>query len=185
MTVKLPALTDSFDNAQGHDVVERCDHPMVGAFADLWRERCGASSIPDRADLGFEDLAPWFGHVIIMDVLDGGADFRYRLIGTGITGFLGRDYTGRKVKESNFSGAREEILDTFRRPVVEGGPVFRQGFVVWARDRTWRTYSSVHCPLTAGGSAIEKTIGVLYFGADPVSGPDGSRHVDLGRGRAV
>lgn len=180
MTLKLPVLTESFDNARVHDVVERCDHPMVEAFADHWCDRCGGSSIPDRADLQIEGLAPWFGHVIIMDVVDGGADFRYRLIGTRITEFLGRDYTGHTVTESNYSGAQEKVLDTFRRPVTEGGPVFRQGCVAWSRDRSWRTYASVHCPLTAGGSEIAMTIGVLYFGLDPVTGPDGSRRFYLG-----
>lgn len=176
-SLSRPAQTVFFDDVPSHDVVDRCDHPMVSAFAELWQTKCGSAVVPDRANFMIDELARWFGHVIIMDVLGGGADFRYRLVGTAITQFLDRDYTGRTVRESNYSGAEAKVLDTFRRPVTQGCPVFRQGHVAWARDRTWRTYGSVHCPLTAGGAEIAMTIGVLYFGLDPVTGPNGSRRV--------
>ncbi len=161
------------------DVVARSNHPDVCAFADLWQARRQGRSIPDRAEFGIEDLVPWFGHVIIMDVIDGGTDFRYRMIGTQITRFLNRDYTGGTVLESNYGGARDKVIDTFRRPIVKSGPVFRHGYVAWAVDKTWRTYQSVHCPVTAFGSAgAAMTIGVLYFGETPVTGPNGSRWED-------
>lgn len=164
-----------FSALHDNDVVGGSDHPMVSAFADQWHGKRGSAPIPDRGDFSIEDMAPFFGHVIIMDVLEGGSDFRYRLIGTAITQFLNRDYTGRTVMHSNYSGAEEKVLDTFRRPVAGGNPVFRKGHVVWAQDRTWRTYQSVHCPVTAGGSEIAMTMGVLYFGLAPVTGPNGSR----------
>lgn len=166
--------TEYVDDPVTDDVVSRSDHPMVDAFAELWRAKCGGAGAPDRADFALEELAPWFGHVIIMDMLEGGADFRYRLVGTAVTQFLDRDYTGRTVLGSNYSGAREQVLDTFRRPVLEGRPVFRSGHVIWARDRSWRRYQSVHCPITAGGTDVAMTIGVLYFGRDPVPDPRAS-----------
>ncbi|MDF1792810.1 MAG: PAS domain-containing protein [Thalassobaculaceae bacterium] len=175
ISLKRPAASPSLGKSTLHDVVERCDHPMVSGFAEIWEAKRGARAMPDRGDFEIEDLAPWFGHVIIMDIIDGGANFRYRLVGTTITKFLNRDYTGRTVLECNYSGAQGKILDTFRRPITEGGPVFRDGHVAWAADKTWRNYQSVHCPVAAGGSEPAMTIGVLYFGNDPVTGPNGSR----------
>ncbi len=170
-TPEHPLRTGSFDESRVHDVVDRCDHPKVAGFADLWQAKRDSESIPDRADFALEELAPWFGHVIIMDRLEDGDDFRYRMVGTAITQFLNRDYTGRTVMESNYSGARAKVLDTFRRPVLERRPVFRRGHVIWAVDKSWRTYQSVHCPLTAGAADVAMTIGVLYFSRAPVTAP--------------
>lgn len=166
-----PSRAGSLDDPQAHDVVDHSDHPMVEGFAALWQAKLGTAVAPDRADFAIEELAPWFGHVIIMDMLEGGADFRYRLVGTAITQFLNRDYTGRTVMQSNYSGARDKVLDTFHRPVREGRPVFRRGHVIWAVDKSWRTYQSVHCPLTAGGKDVAMTMGALYFSLDPVTDP--------------
>lgn len=156
------------------DVVPAGRHPMVSAFGALWRRKRRGDDLPRRADFAMEELAPWFGHVIIMDVIDGGRDFRYRLIGTSITGFLDRDYSRRLVSECDYGDddlSRDKIFDTFRRPIARGGPVFRSGRVLWAADRTWRSYDSVHCPLRRNTGAAELTIGVLYFGAVAVPEP--------------
>ena len=183
ISLPISEQRQSFDDARLEDVVEHSDHPKVAGFAELWHARCAPAALPDRDQFEIEDLAPWFGHVIIMDVLDGGADFRYRMVGTTITRFLNRDYSGRTVRESNYSGAQAKVLDTFRRPVMAGKPIIRRGHVVWAKDKTWRTYQSVHCPITAGGEETAMTIGVLYFGLDPVTGPNGSRWQNLTQSR--
>lgn len=159
------------------DVVERPSQPKIAEFGALWHAKRRGAALPDRADFPVEELVPWLGNVIIMDVIDGGADFRYRLIGTTITRFLNRDYTGKTILESDYSGRRENVLDTFSRPLIEGRPVYREGYVVWAVDKTWRTYQSVHCPITNGGASAEMTIGVLSFSDNPVTGPNGSRWV--------
>ncbi len=149
---------------------------MVQRFGDLWETRRGGRPMPLRDDFALEDLAPWFGHVLIMDVIDGGRDFRYRMIGTAVTGFLDRDYSGRLVSECDYGDGdgRRKVEDTFRRPVLDGRPVFRSGHVIWAADKTWRTYDSVHCPLSRGGATAELTIGVLYFGSMAVPPPSGA-----------
>ena len=148
----------------GSDIVERSAHPMVRAFAVLWNSRRGDKPLPQRSDFGTEDFLPWFGHVLMLDVIDEGEDFRYRLIGTHITNFMNRDYTARLVSECDYAGARDNIFDSFRRPIQTGGPVFRSGTVQWAVDKSWRPYNSVHCPLAAGDDRPAMTVGVIYFG---------------------
>lgn len=174
ISLQRTSKTAVFDDPRAHDVVEASDHPMVARFADLWHAKRGSSAAPGRSDFELDELAPWFGHVIIMDIIEGGEDFRYRMVGTAITQFLNRDYTGRTVLESNYSGALDQILDTFQRPVREGRPVFRCGHVIWARDKSWRTYQSVHCPITAADAGVAMTIGVLYFSPAPVIAPAGA-----------
>lgn len=180
--MKLPAVGASSGLTSGDqkfDVVAQPDHTQVAEFAALWwakRDQNDTSlGLPRRDDFSFEDLMPWMGHVIIMDVIGDADDFRYRMIGTGITSFLRRDLTGQTVMDSDYSGARGKVFDTFRRPLVLQQPVFRFGYVAWAVDMSWRTYHSVHCPISRDGSTADMTIGVLYFGDHRVTGPNGMR----------
>lgn len=174
-TIRQPFLASE---PQTSDIVPRSRNPLVRRFAELWEAKRDGRPLPLRDEFGFEELAPWFGHVLIMDVIDGGRDFRYRMIGTAITRFLDRDYSGRLVSEAEYGDGdtRSKIVDTFLRPVIDGAPVFRSGHVVWATDKSWRTYDSVHCPLSRDGGGADLTIGVLYFGAFAVPSPPGASY---------
>lgn len=65
----------------------------------LWDSKRGSRLMPARRDLTTEELTPWFGNLCIVDVLDGGKDFRYRLYGTTIAREAGFDMTGRLLSE--------------------------------------------------------------------------------------
>ena len=159
-------------DSTGLDIVQQSSHPMVRRFSDMWGTKRRDGRLPSRSDFAVEELLPWFGHVIIMDVIDGAADFRYRMIGTEITRFLNRDYTGQWVSQCRYGEGRDKVVDTFRRPVLARAPVFRSGRVIWGADKTWRSYDSVHCPLARDSDRPEFTIGVLYFGSIALSEPD-------------
>lgn len=156
-------------DSTGLDIVQQSSHPLVRQFSGMWNAKRRSGGLPSRSDFEIDELMPWFGHVIIMDVIDGGRDFRYRMIGTRITEFLDRDYTGKCVSECEYGEGRAKVVDTFRRPIIVQGPVHRSGQVIWAADKTWRRYDSVHCPLARDADTPEFTIGVLYFGAAAVS----------------
>lgn len=65
----------------------------------LWDSKRSARLMPARSDLPIEELTPWFGNLCIVDVLDGGGDFRYRLYGTTIAREAGFDMTGRLLSD--------------------------------------------------------------------------------------
>lgn len=180
---RRPAIAQPFlaSEPQTSDIVPHSRHALVRGFGELWETRRGNRPMPLRDDFRVEQLVPWFGHVLIMEAVDAGRDFRYRMIGTAITEFLDRDYSGKLVSECDYGAgddARDRVLDAFRRPIVDGRPVFRSGHVVWATDKTWRTYDSVHCPVSRDGAAAELTMGVLYFGSVAVPSPRGTAYPD-------
>lgn len=146
------------------DVVTESPEPKIRTFRDFWMSKRSATALPSRADFDVMEFRPWFGHVILMDVIDGGEDFRYRLIGTHITEFLRRDLTGRLVSNCSFDRGLDNVLDSFRRPLITGGPVMRSGKVVWSVDQSWHYYNSVHCPLASDGVTPDMTVGVVVFG---------------------
>lgn len=66
---------------------------LIGLLA-LWEERRRARPMPARADLPTEDLRPWLGHLILLDVLANGTDFRYRVYGSRLVDYFGVEHTG-------------------------------------------------------------------------------------------
>ncbi len=76
--------------------------PLTGsllAFHQLWQSKCAGERLPARADFSLQELRPFMGNVAILDVIDGGADFRFRLYGSGIAESYQGDMTGKSVRE--------------------------------------------------------------------------------------
>ena len=147
-----------------YDTVVKSDEPAIQRFIDLWAERRAGRPMPSRSAFVPEDLREWFGHVLLLDVIEGGADFRYRLVGVEIARALGRDYTGRRMTECTYEVPRAAVIREFREVVEARGPVLRAGHVTWAPDRSWRAFRSVHAPLASDGQTVDKTMGVLLIG---------------------
>ncbi|MFZ5791711.1 MAG: PAS domain-containing protein [Pseudomonadota bacterium] len=78
------------------------DSRLVALLAH-WRElaaRAGLGGLPVVHALDPVPLQFILGWLMIMEPLEGGADFRYRLYGTEIAATTGRDLTGCKVSDS-------------------------------------------------------------------------------------
>ena len=149
------------------DIVDGSDsHASLIAFADLWQAKRRGDLLPGRKDFDVFELREWLGSVLMMDVLDGGADFRYRLVGETLVQANRRDLTGKRVSEYDFGGRTAHVLNTFQRPIETNAPVFRRGRMVWNAETNYRSYESVHCPLAADGETVDMTIGIQrYFSA--------------------
>ena len=78
------------------------DERLVHLLA-RWHALHAASAPDDLPPLKLiapEELRFILGWLMIMEPLDGGTDFRYRLYGSSIAATTGRDLTGHKVSES-------------------------------------------------------------------------------------
>src|SRR5262245_23618100 len=71
--------------------------PRLAKLAALWREHAQGERIPERGAFGPDALHALgvLPNVMLVEVVDGGARFRYRLVGTEITTTVGRDATGK------------------------------------------------------------------------------------------
>ncbi len=65
----------------------------------LWDGKRRGRTLPARSDFDHAELAPWFGNLILLDVLEGGKDFHYRLFGVTLAEEAGFDMTGRKLSD--------------------------------------------------------------------------------------
>lgn len=70
------------------------------AVFNLWREKQGGREFPLKSDLHPSLMARYLPYIYIVDILDGGKDYRIRLLGSGVADMLGKDYTGTLLSET-------------------------------------------------------------------------------------
>lgn len=106
-------------------------------------------------------MRPALGYVMLIDVIDGGRDFRYRLYGTMLAAVSGFDMTGRLLSNHGASvDVIEFSLATCRAVVIRREPVFT------ARTPTGALYTSrwhrIAMPLVdEAGTVVRLLVGTV------------------------
>ncbi len=138
--------------------------PPLAALHRLWTQKRGTRPAPARADFDIFELRPWLGYLTLIDVVDGGRDYFYRVSGTSVTAFYDNDLTGRYLSEVE-PGIREVVEPEYRRVIANARPLF-----VVRRPRVRRESARVaRCilPLASGGTAVDQIfIGFHALGED-------------------
>jgi hypothetical protein len=105
----------------------------------------GSRSRPERADIDPADIPRLvLPHVVMLDVVAEN-DFRYRLIGTGITKALGRDLTGKSVTSTWYGESYRQLSDAYGQVATTGLPAQVTGEGRW-QDHHWK-FEAIVLPL--------------------------------------
>ncbi len=92
------------------ELSQEIERQKLAALDKLWREKCGAKSLPARTDF---------------DVFEGGEDFYFRLHGTSIVNLCGFEMRGKYVSELT-EEIRATIFREYRGVMQRRGPVLIQ-----------------------------------------------------------
>lgn len=98
----------------------------LAALYSYWSDKRGDRSMPSRADVDPAELRGLLPHLLLLDVVDGGQDFRYRLVGTEIERHIGRQVTGRLIGEALSGDYLAYILSLHQRVLTEKAPVYSE-----------------------------------------------------------
>lgn len=121
--------------------------------------------MPSRADIRPAEMKKHLGWIVMLDVLNGGDDFRYRTLGTRITEHFGNDPTGRTIKDY-YSGFGEHIrdvaLDVMRKSVTEKAPILTTG-VGGSVGYPFIKFGTIYMPLSDDGATVNIIFGAMKF----------------------
>lgn len=81
-------------------LIDRPDVRLMDDLLDYWNRKRAGRIGPRRADLDPAAIKAHLPHLVIVDVIDGGKDFRFRLVGTRVVEGLGHDNTGKRFSEA-------------------------------------------------------------------------------------
>jgi hypothetical protein len=99
--------------------------PRLVRLLEHWGALCaglGPDDLPPLARIDPLQLGFILGWLMMMDPIDGGVDFRYRLYGSSIAATTGRDLTGHKVGDS-FRLFAEWTVEVYRGVLAQRRPV--------------------------------------------------------------
>gem|GEM_PF-422740 len=133
-----------------------------------WRALPG-SGMPDRGSIDPTEMRALLPYTFLVDVLEGGRDFRYRLIGTNIVAHTPSDNTGRALSELREQGTQKQLAALYAAVAATRAPrCQRIAYRTRLGLRSW--YETAVCPLgdgTADGG-VERLIGWAEHFHQPV-----------------
>lgn len=126
------------------------EHPTCVFLRDYWESKRAGRAMPSRSDISPAQLKNHLGWVMILDVLPGERDFRYRLIGTLVTQYFSGDATGQTVMEA-FADNGEAVakaVNSIYRKVVRDKVVMRTaGNANWL-EHGMEEFEAIYLPLS-------------------------------------
>jgi hypothetical protein len=128
-------------------------------WAALKGERLG----PSRADLNPAEMREQLGWIWLMDVLDGGDDFRFRMGGDRVVQFFGERLSGNTLKAvlpraPAFFG---RFLDLATRLVETGAPVIGGPSQTSYQPKSYLEIEAVLFPLSDDGVSVTGLMGSI------------------------
>ena len=134
--------------------------PVLLDLLAYWERKRGDRIMPTRADIDPLELKGHLGWLILVDVLPGLEDFRYRLVGTNIVHAVGRDSTGRTVRELYANTAAGYVSMTLKlfRLVAEEAQAVWTGGTLRVLGRGHRQFQTLMLPLDTGDGAVGKIL---------------------------
>jgi hypothetical protein len=139
------------------------DDPLLGSALAYWNARRGDRLMPSRRDIDPVGIPPrTLPNLQIIDVIDGGARFRYRLIGTATVEAYGEDFTGRYPDEMFPPELRDFIHGVYGEVCSSKAPVFLSNRYVTAKGFELGS-KRIYMPLSDDNRDVSHIFGVLKF----------------------
>jgi hypothetical protein len=157
----MRALADKVE----YEIVNEPGTAMLGELVAYWDAKRAGRLAPPRAAIDPVEIPKHLPHLFMLDVVDAGSDFRFRLIGTEIVQGLGRDSTGRRFSElfQDQPESRARLLSRFTLVVQEKRPRFSRGRIFWHADKTHCSFRAVSVPLSDDGSTVNIILSELVL----------------------
>ena len=136
--------------------------PVLAKTLAYWRAKRRARSMPSRRDIDPTEIGPLLSHLQLIEVVDGGIRYRYRLAGTSLVTAFGREYTGRYLDEL-FAGERLAYAQrVFGTVCSKRKPVFLRNRYSTTRDVDMIA-NRLYMPLSEDGCSVNVIFGALTF----------------------
>lgn len=133
----------------------------IRRLAAYWLSKCVDGRLPRRADIRLEEIAPDLPFLYLVDVLRDPLAFRYRLVGTRVSAWSMRDYTGSAVNDAEYGPRWKVIFDAYRDIVERRAPSAAELFAHWFKPE-YRYYERVLAPLSEDGQTVNIIYGALH-----------------------
>ncbi|MDE2228513.1 MAG: PAS domain-containing protein [Alphaproteobacteria bacterium] len=138
------------------------DDPILGPAYAYWRDKCGVRPMPRRRDIDPTEIPQLLPHLLITELVDGGARLRYRLAGTAVVAAYGGELTGKNCDEVCPPERRASILANYRLICERRRPLLLRHRYLSSRGAPLVCHRLV-MPLSDDGDAVTQFVAALRF----------------------
>ena len=134
--------------------VDTITEPQLRDLYLYWAGKRGAVNYPARRDIEPQEIKSLLPYVMLVDVLEDGRFFRFRLVGTDVA--FGVDPTGKLADEAVPEGIyRDHITALFRRGAAGPGALYSRSSYAYTKLEGPRSISRLFMPLAADGTQVD------------------------------
>src|ERR1700689_4468063 len=144
---------------------EASEPAQLLAIRDYWNLTRGAAAMPGRKDIVPADIKAYLPTIMLADVIQGGKDFRYRVVGSQLQGYFPINPTGRLVSDAlaPFGAfSVQHIMGIYRAVLARGAPLRVRGSGrYYAQEQ--KLFDALLAPLADQGQAPNMIFGTFLF----------------------
>jgi hypothetical protein len=133
---------------------------IVRRAYEYWAGKAAGGRLPNRADIRPEELRALLPYIFLVDVTPEPLGFRFRLVGTKITEWAEKEYTGLTVTEADYGTQWKRIYDIYADVVRTRTPRHDIYSAPWV-SREFLRYERLIAPLSGNGQDVDMLYGVL------------------------
>lgn len=141
------------------------DNPALEFLRSYWEARRAGRVMPSRGDMNPADFKPHLGNMAMVDVLDGGAEFRYRVVGTLLTQYMLTDPTGKTLTEAwpdPPGPVARRVRDNLVNIVQTRAMMHIWGTLDWSRF-PGEAFDALYVPLSDDGKSVNMILNLFTF----------------------
>jgi len=141
--------------------VDELPNETMRGFLQTWDAlpRRDGQNLPNHEDFDVFDFRLSMGYMFYLDVLEEGADFRYRVFGSRLAEFAGLDWSGRTLSSYPASTySRDFMLTGFKAILLRREPLQTQHSS--PRNHMIATWHRIVVPLIDDGGVISRILGM-------------------------
>lgn len=154
--------------------------PIIQGLMAFWDQARGARAMPSKSDIDPVRLgARLLPHILLVEIVDGGARFRYRLCGSANTDAAGIDLKGRHVDELNPDPDYIRYMTgLYRRSLETRRPVYSESRYLALKSDSARDARRLVCPLAEDGGPVDRFVSAQTFQQIGAGEPPSIRKAD-------
>lgn len=170
MRIAASPLPRSLPETAADEFAAALGATMLAELYIYWRTKRGDRFAPSRADIDPVEMPRLLPHLMLIDVIDGGARFRYRLAGTEIESRFGCSMVGRYIDEMMRGRYADYLHDLYRELVSSRRPLYSES-AYGSDDDSPLQARRLMLPLSSDGAGVDMVLaGQLFTFRHPAAG---------------
>jgi hypothetical protein len=135
--------------------LDEIESDTIRLVNEYWTRLRGSRRFPAKREIDPADIKHVLPYIMISEIHRDPLRVRYRLVGTEVAHYVGEDFTGKWLHETNWGDYRDSVGEKYLRMFETRGPVFGIDYFVQRTDRQRKPYEWAIFPLAEDGETVD------------------------------